>query len=355
MADIQKQIVQFDEKIRLARFDENQTLRDKRDIIVDKLRDRFAAMRREGKQVPTFDPFNQGSYEMGTGIHPVNGDYDIDVGLRFNCAKADYPNPVDLKILVADALEGHTVLGTEVRLSCVTVKYQVDGEQAYHVDLAIYAYDNPGAKGRRLFLAKGRRAADEQNRLWEESDPLGLTDWVDKCFQDASEDQFLRIIRLLKRWKTKKFQTDGANAPPGIGLTVAAGQWFQPQVRRDDFARKTVFDDVKAMRALVDSIAAQFQPAEVKAEGSMLYRLSVPIPVAPGKNAFAKMTPGQMTTFRERLLQLRDRLDEVTNDPDPVRACELMRKDFGDDFPVPEKSETAQRLGRAVSSSGVSA
>lgn len=356
MADIQTQILEFDKNIRLSWETEEKTLSDKREIILGKLRDKFAAMRAEQKKVPTFTDFNQGSYEMDTGIRPADGlDYDIDVGLRFNCATTDYPNPVDLKILVADVLKDHTKLGTDIRKSCVTVKYQVDGEQAFHVDLAIYAYDNPKSDTKRLFLAKGERGSGEDYRWWEESDPQGMIDWVKKRFQDAQREQFLRVIRALKRWKTEKFKTDGHNAPSGIGLTVAAGQWFQPQVHTDPATRRTYSDDLKAMRAFVDTMVTRFQLAGTKDDGSPLYRLTVHVPVAPRLDIFEKMTDGQMTTFRERLIQLRDRLDAVTGEPDPVRACQLMRQDFGREFPVPDKKDTARSGGRAIASGGVSA
>jgi hypothetical protein len=357
MANIQKQFVQFDEIIRLKRFGENKMLREKRDAILNRLRDRFAAMRQEGEQIPTFEELNQGSYEMGTGIQPAEGnEYDIDVGLRFNCAKSEYPNPVDLKVLVADALENHTELGTKIRRSCVTVYYKLGGEQGYHVDLAIYTYDDPESPSRRLFLAKGLRAADEKNRWWEESDPKGLGEWVEKRFSNGDEqEQFLRIIRALKRWKTEKFKTDGNNAPSGIGLTVAAGQWFQPQVVRDTFALKTTCDDLKAMRLFIDVLVTRFTRAGAKEDGSPLYRLTVPVPVAPRKDIFEKMTSGQMTTFRERLLQLQEGLDKVNRERDPVVACELMRKHFGDKFPVPDKADTGQHGGPAIATSGVSA
>lgn len=357
MANIQKQFLQFDESIRLKRFGENKLLREKRDAILNRLRDRFAAMRREEEQVPTFAEFNQGSYEMGTGIQPAEGnEYDIDVGLRFNCAMAEYSNPVDLKVLVANALEDHTELGTKIRRSCVTVYYKLGGEQGYHVDLAIYTYDDPESPSKRLFLAKGLRDADEQNRWWEESDPQGLGDWVEKRFSKGDEqEQFLRIIRALKRWKTEKFKTDGNNAPSGIGLTVAAGQWFQPRVIRDTFAHKSTCDDLKAMRLFVDALISRFTQVDWKQDGSPLYRLTVPVPVAPRKDIFERMTPGQMTTFRERLLQLQDCLGKVEREPDPVVACELMRKHFGDKFPVPDKTDTGQPGGPAIATSGVSA
>ncbi|RKG89312.1 nucleotidyltransferase domain-containing protein [Corallococcus terminator] len=356
MANVQNQLIEFDKKIRLGWNTEGKTLREKRDIILEKLRTGFAEMRKEGKEVPSFSDFNQGSYQMDTGIWPADGDYDIDVGLRFNCSKGDYENPADLKILVADVLEGHTVLGTKVKKSCVTVIYRLDGEQAYHVDLAVYAYEDPDSSQKRLFLAKGQRGSDEDNRWWEESDPQGLTTWVENRFKDEQRAQFLRVIRALKRWKTEKFKTDGSNAPSGIGLTVAAGMWFQPEVHVDAYAGRTNVDDLRAMRTFVKKMVEQFQWIGVNEEdNSPLYRLTVQVPVAPGLDIFERMSDGQMTTFRDRLVQLRDRLEEVTNEPDTVRACQLMRQHFGEEFPVPDKKDTGSGGGRAIVSSGISA
>ncbi|MCY1018627.1 nucleotidyltransferase [Pyxidicoccus sp. MSG2] len=355
MADIQNQIIDFDKNIRLSLETEEKTLSEKREIILGKLRDKFAEMRAEKKPVPKFTDFNQGSYEMDTGIRPANGDYDIDVGLCFNCSTADYPNPVDLKVLVADVLEDHTRLGTEIRKSCVTVNYMVDGKKAFHVDLAVYAYDDAQSESKSLFLAKGYRDSDEDNRWWEPSDPRGLINWVKTRFQDAERQQFLRVIRALKRWKTEKFKTDGQNAPSGIGLTVAAGEWFQPEVYFDSYERRSYSDDLKAMRYFVGKMVDKFHYIGTKDDGSPLYRLKVLVPVAPRLDIFERMTDGQMTTFRDRLIQLRDRLDEVANEPDIVRACQLMRQDFGEEFPVPEKKDTGRSGAKAVVSSGVAA
>lgn len=356
MADIQKQFEQFDDSIRLTRLKENKELIQKRDIILEKLRNAFAQLREEGETVPRFEFINQGSYEMGTGIHPAEGqDYDIDVGLKFNCAKSDYPNPIDLKDLVAKALEDHTELGTEIRNSCVTVKYTRDGAQAFHVDLAVYTYDDPDRATKRLFIAKGKPGADEKKRSWEESDPDGLILWVEQRFTGMEQDQFLRIIRALKRWKTEKFKTDGQNAPSGIGLTVAAGQWFQPCIKRDAFAARTRCDDLEALRGFVATLISKFQVVGTKQDGTPVYRLFVAVPVAPGADIFTKMKDGQMTTFRERLLQLQKKLDDATRDPDPVTACQTVRDAFGSKFPVPDKSSSASPGSRAVAGGGISA
>ncbi|ATB35241.1 hypothetical protein CYFUS_000653 [Cystobacter fuscus] len=354
MANIQKYFEQFDEDIRLKRFDENQMLREKRDAIHRRLREKFEAMRRAGADIPSFETFNQGSYQMGTGIQPAEGgEYDIDVGLRFNCDQTKYSNPVALKQVVADALEGHTSIPTRMRRSCVTVYYKQNGEQAYHVDLAVYVYAH--ANSSRLVIAKGEHGSGLGDRKWEESSPQELCDWVENRFSNKEEEaQFLRVIRALKRWKTEKFKTDGQNAPSGIGLTVAAGQWFVPSIKRP-FSGPIAFDDRTAMRAFVDRMVREFHLAGHKTDGSSLYRLEVRVPVVPHGDIFERMTSGQMSTFRDRLIQLRDQLDAVEHELDPVDACTRMLKEFGEAFPVPDKSKTGAVRGIATTTSGTSA
>lgn len=77
MLDIQKQFVKFHDLIKLD-FDSNKPLREKRDLLLEDLRLGLKKMFPEN--TPTFDPFNQGSYDIGTGIEPIDeGDYDIDL------------------------------------------------------------------------------------------------------------------------------------------------------------------------------------------------------------------------------------------------------------------------------------
>lgn len=355
MANIQKQIGQYDEAIRLTRFGENATLREKRDAVLNKLRDRFSRMREEGRAVPTFDPFNQGSYQMGTGIDPEKGDYDIDVGLDFATTKANYPDPVELKELVYEALHGHTK-EVVIRRSCVTVYYQAKGELAYHVDLAVYACDNVEATPHTLHIAKGKQHSETAHRLWEPSDPKGVTTWVEGRFTGDSEKQFLRAIRILKGWKSSRFDHNGNGAPSGIGLTIAAGRWFQPEVTTDPVSKVATCDDRKALRNLVDTMIRSFNTiASVENPGKTAVRLTVGLPVTPWNDVFARMTEGHMATFKSRLEKLRDVLDEVAAEEDPVEACKKMQAQFGPRFPVPPKEDTAQSRGRAITSSGVSA
>lgn len=85
MPTLQTAFKQFHDTIKLSDMDENATLREKRDILLDKLKDKIS------EDAASYTYFNQGSYAMHTGISPDDGDYDIDVGLRFDIDK-DGPN-----------------------------------------------------------------------------------------------------------------------------------------------------------------------------------------------------------------------------------------------------------------------
>lgn len=121
MVNLQKEFEEFHETIKLKEYVENKTLREKRDILLKKLKNNIC------DDAASYTTFNQGSYAMGTGIKPDDGDYDIDVGLRFDIDKDEYSDPIIPKEWVYDALEGHTKK-VEIRRSCVTVTYQENDE-----------------------------------------------------------------------------------------------------------------------------------------------------------------------------------------------------------------------------------
>lgn len=91
MASIQSQFEEFHTNIKLDDDDHGAKLREKRETLVSNLRANLA----EG--VPSFTYFNQGSYAMNTGKKPKDGNYDIDVGLKFDCKRDKYKDPVELK------------------------------------------------------------------------------------------------------------------------------------------------------------------------------------------------------------------------------------------------------------------
>jgi hypothetical protein len=98
VAHVQKQFEEFHNRIALGRLDENQILREKRDIIRGKLDQMLPGVfAKHGEVCPEYSVRDQGSYEMGTGVQPLDGDFDIDQGLYFLVSTDVYPDPVALK------------------------------------------------------------------------------------------------------------------------------------------------------------------------------------------------------------------------------------------------------------------
>jgi hypothetical protein len=351
MANIQTQFEQFDKNIRLGRFKENQTLREKRDTIIKVLKARLPDVFTEyGETCPGFYFLDQGSYEMDTGVKPLNGDFDIDQGLYFEVGITAYPDPVVLKERVHEALDGHTD-SVCIRRSCVTVFYHNNDEPIYHVDIAIYsdgAYNSDG----KSYTAKGKLYSAPENRIWRVSDPQALTEIIFVRFEGENRKQFRRIIRAWKRWKTVNFPTNGNAAPNGIGLTVATYDHLQTQYI-DQIANK--HDDLRAMRLLIDATLSRFALVWDENSQQFIRRLAVTLPIEPGHDLFAHMTAAQMTTFEQKLIELKDALNYAAGVSDPTAACERLRQVFGEDFPVPEKKETATVHAPGIVSSGNSA
>jgi len=349
---LQKQFEAFHDAIKLGRYEENQILREKRDIIKEKLESRLPEVFEEyGEECPAFSFRDQGSYEMGTGTKPLDGDYDIDQGLYLLISTADYPDPVVLKKRVHEALDGHTQ-EVRIRQSCVTVFYQQAGEPIYHVDIAIYSDGQMNADGTDR-LAKGKKYSTDEYRFWEVSDPQGLSDTLLARFEEGTDrDQFRRIVRYLKRWKDENFSTDGNAAPRGIGLTILAYDHLQPSYA-DDFDHDA--DDLEALRILVRAALSRFAYVWDNAEQKSVRRLAVTLPVEPWNNLFERMTNCQMEDFEHRLKDLLEALDAAAVEVDPVDACQHLQGVFGADFPVPSKEETAKMLAPAIVSSSSSA
>ena len=336
MPAVQKQFEDFHTEIKLDNDDEKAKLREKRKVLIDALDANLE------KDVPVRETFNQGSYAMLTGVRPLDGNYDIDVGVIFDCNESKYPDPVVLKKKVRDALETHgrTVL---IRRPCVTVNYMRNEVPVYHVDLVLYIKRDDGL----LNIGKGKENSSPEFRVWEPADPKKLTELICTAFTDGKDlAQYRRCIRYIKRWRDVQFRNGGA--PLSIALTVAAKQWFKPS-----FEASGKPSDLLALRDWVSAILNQFQ-GDVTAEGYHK-RLKVYLPVAPSGDLMERMTKQQIETFQTKLVALRNALDEAYDEDLPEDACKVLKKQFGDDFKVPEKGETAKVTIAPVISTGNSA
>lgn len=325
---LQTAFTNFHDIIKLSDIDENATLREKRDILLNKLKAKISS------EAAPYTHFNQGSYAMNTGINPDDDDFDIDVGLKFKVDKNDYPDPTVLKKWIRDALEGHTK-SVEIRKPCVTVKYQRDGESIYHVDFAIYAAANTDGK---MYLARGKEFSDEENKFWEESDPQELIRLVREKFDGSDAKQFRRSIRYLKKWKDQKFDSEGHAAPTGIALTVLAYNHFSPNYVEDVFNNnRRSYNDYAAFQALVKCIRRDFV-MKLDDDNNICYSICANMLTPPYNDLFEKMTLKQKTAFYHEVVKMDEILDEVADkisDERPLsEQCELLQNLFGPDFPV---------------------
>ncbi len=323
MIDLQKEFIEFHNKIKLD--DENQKLREKRDILLNKLKNNIS------EDAASYTTFNQGSYAMGTGIHPEDEDYDIDIGIKFSINKDDYSDPVEVKKWVRDALNGHTKK-VGIRRSCVTVTYQEKGESAYHVDFAIYAASN---EDENLYIAKGKEFSDIDHKYWEISDPQGLIKIIKDKYSSDDAAQFRRVVRYMKKWKTHKFSSSGAVAPTGIALTILAyDNGFSVSKTYDWSIGAYSYDDFTALYGLVSNIKNRFIYAWSEDLENFCHKINVSLPVAPYNNLFAKMTDKQMDDFYCKISAMLKELDKVKEKTKRSEACAILVELFGDDFPI---------------------
>lgn len=331
---LQTYFEKFNKNIKMD-YDENSELASKRDILIKKLR--------ANKDLPSFTTINQGSYAMYTGVKPLdNKDYDIDVGLRFNVNKDDY-KPLELKEKVYEILKDHTDYGAEIKKPCVTVTYKKNGSIGYHVDLVIYSYEDKNDLDSKMYLARGEKYSKEENKKWEEADPMGLKDKIMGKFEDDGEKkQYRRVIRYLKRWKNIKFSSNGNSEPPGIGVTLLAYEKFEPKYEEDSVSLVRTYNDLEALIYLVKQIKDMFA-LKTYENGRFLYRIELNLPVTPETDVFYKMTNIQMTDFKDKIEVLLSDLQEVKSEAEVVEQCKKLNEIFGDDFEVPKKKDTAKR------------
>lgn len=321
MADVQKQFDEFHDSIKLA--GENEILREKRDILKKNLGDALKNI----DDAPKVDKYLlQGSYAIYTGINPPKSDYDIDVGVVFDCVSEDY-GAIRLKNIVKDALD-HPSRDPRLKNPCVTIQYTKDGEDSYHVDMPVYVKRNDGDG---YDLAWGKSSSSEK---WVHSDPEGLVSKInDKYRVDDERAQFRRVVKYLKAWKGMKFTSFTV---PSIGLTLAVWDMFIPDIDFYDHSK----NDLGALQATVSRILSAFQLVGM-GDGKGLYRLSVLLPVSPQNDVFEKLTDKQMTDLKERLASLNNALIYAQKEERLDNACKELKKHLPD-FPVPSAGETAK-------------
>jgi hypothetical protein len=317
MADVQSYFEKFHVEIRTD-YEMNKTLRDKRDIILAKIKKHV-----DESSLPRFERILQGSYIMGTGIVPQPGeDYDIDIGLAFHVNVADYPEPNVVRGWMLDAVGEHTA-DVQNRGPCIRVNYR----DRFHVDLVVY--------GRESVNAHEHLRLGHKSRGWIPADPHGLRSYVDEAREPfgttkdsaTQTDQLRRVIRYLKRWNDHAIPNPSSDKPTGIALTMLAIKALpSPCVRW--------FDNSSDDAAALDRIACHAE--------TLFPRISATKPTPEHEDLFSGICDASISELRDRFTTLRATLRAVAANADPHEACKALAEVFGPDFPIPKQSETGR-------------
>lgn len=268
---------------------------------------------------------NQGSYKIGTTIHPIEGQsVDIDYAVILPVDINEHTDPRQLKKAVRDSLSIKNIRIPKIKEPCVTVGYHSEGKEYMHIDFPIYAdYDS------NLYLARGKE--NSLNPRWEIADPEGLVNYFRDKFSE--NEQLKRIVRYIKKWKQEKYQnsTNSHEVPPSVGLTVLACENYIECTDDGD-------DDLSALYYTLESIKNKFSINESKGE---IENASIicDLPVEPYSDIFYKMRDSSkhMITFYKRLSKAVDNLREAMNIDDEHEAAKYVVKVLGDEFNIPEK------------------
>ena len=244
MADLRKEFGKFHDRVALT-SGKKAILRTARNAIRERIRKYFRDTLKI--LVPKFH--GQGSYNMGTTVNPISGEYDIDDGVYLQHLDSqddsDWPAAATVHQWLVKATDGHTSEKPMDKRTCVRVRYA--GQ--YHVDLPSYGVLN----GQYLLSVKGKSK-------WHHSDPLALTDWfIDKV--KSNGEQLRRIVRYLKAWADFQSNRQGT-MPSGLILTVLAANYFQSHEKDDVALAKTL----QAILNAVDTIFFILNPVDYKEE-----------------------------------------------------------------------------------------
>lgn len=323
MANVQTQFEQFHKRIRIC-YEINETLREKKDIIVGRVKKHL-----EKNNRPQCVAFIQGSYKMKVGICAVQAlAYDIDVGLRFSFDESRY-TPATVRGWVSEAIDGHTEQIDEMP-SCIRITY-ADG---CRVDLIAYAWWDDDSNREQYRLAHASRG-------WRPVDPPGLVKYVRdarKPFADTKDaatqtDQFRRVVRYLKRWNDCAMPIESKDKPSGLALVLLTEEHLKNP--------KTAWDGVSDDRSALEQVA--------RAAENTIGRISVASPTLEHDDLFRGVSETGMTSLKQRFGELRQALVDTKNAGDVQTACTCLREVLGDDFPCPEHPDGPKGKARKTS------
>lgn len=319
MADNQKQFEKFLGNIQLI-GDELSSLRTSRDSNRERIKKHWKDVLK--RSTPTFE--EQGSFEMGTVVKPISGDYDLDDGMYLQCIgdnPTEWPTTGTVQGWVVAAVKGYTREDPKRMKRCVRVPYQ----GGYHIDIPAYGKDSFGST--RVFKK------DQAPSDFDESNPVALVDWFKE--RKKSHSDLRDIARFFKAWRDKRGGI--LTKVKSVTMTILIAEQISSNDRYDIAVRDT----------------ARNCEAYIRGGGN------VSKPVAPFDCLTSGWTQDDRTAIADAFKALADRGQDAIDSESTAEGAKIWQKQFGERFPVPEdeqageKASSAQRTaGPAITGSG---
>lgn len=305
MADVTREVKKYLDEISLLQ-NQKEELRKSREALADKIKDHF---KEKSRKVPVFR--QQGSFDMGTIIKPIDGEYDLDYGVYlqgYSDDESEWPAPETVHNWIIDAVKNHTKTDPENKKTCVRVIYK----GSYHIDLSIYIESK--SKCKLAHLEKG----------WIQSQPKDITSW----FQDQvnNKGSMLRdVVKILKGWADYQSEKSG-KMPSGLILTILAANNFVDYERLDE----CVYETVKGIYWEIKDQVEIYNPAD------------------PNEKISDRLTEQIKRRFQEAVESLVDNLKAAYEKESFAESSKLWNEEFGDRFPVASDPDEEQKKNIAL-------
>jgi hypothetical protein len=271
--------------------------------------------------------YAQGSFRLGTVVHPIDPscDYDIDLVCHLDIKK-DSTTQKDLKAIVGKRLQEHPDLAPILTSSrrCWNLSYP----KQFHMDVLPAI---PNAEQ----LPGGILLTDTELTRWQKSDPKSYAEWfyeqmtvrfneqraiIAKALQANIEDvptwrvktPLQRAVQLLKRHRDVTFRGDTEHRPVSIIITTLAARAYDNQAN--------IYD---ALLGIVDRM-----PHYIENRNG---RWWVENPVEPDENFADKWNekPARRLAFLNWLDRVRDETQATLQSRDLREAVTKMSPRFG--------------------------
>lgn len=331
MANCNNLFSEFNKTIRLTN-DRRVTLREKRNDLRNRINGGYDVVKNLDRLEHIMEFQSQGSYVMDTIINPSNKDdqYDIDDGVYFlgSLPRDRRPQPTTFHNWIIRSIEAgksdNEIEEIIDKNTCVRVVYKgKNGDLNYHVDLPIY-----------YTVDINKPDLADKKEWWHISNPIEFIIWFedkinsgfkkeyilesrlyaeeyDKWLNDVrkKDHQLRRVVRYLKAWG----DFIKGEMPPGIVMTILAGENFKED-SRDDIALRDTLLSIKNY---------------LNNNGFKCIRPTTPI----GEDLFAKYNSEQKEFFKKTLDSFIDSANIAIQSQNQKSSCLEWQKHLGVRFP----------------------